>query len=222
MKQPNPNLPLLLSQGLGQLHLSLNASIQGQLLDYLQLLIQWNQAYNLTAIRDPEAMVIRHVLDSLAIGPLLRTEGNYLDVGTGAGLPGLVLAIAYPHQSFYLLDSLGKRILFLNKVVRDLKLSNVTIIESRAERYQSKQPFAIIMSRAFASLSDFIYYTKHLADENTQYCALKGKIDEREIQPILENIEHLKIDAVKVPFLAEERHLVSFNLNLKRGETNAD
>ena len=208
---PELHLKRMLQQGLDSLSLSLPESAQDALLAYLHTLMQWNKAYNLTAVHDPQQMVIRHLLDSLAFQPYLPQQSPLLDVGTGAGLPGLVLAIANPKLSFYLLDSLGKRIVFLQKVVRDLGLKNVEIIESRVEAYTPGFAFAVIMSRAFSSLAQFIALTAHLSDQQTYYCAFKGKLLSSELDSVQGQIKQLTIHALTIPHLDAERHVLIFN-----------
>lgn len=151
-----------------------------QLLDYLQLLARWNRAYNLTAVRAPAEMVGRHLLDSLSIRPHLR-GARILDVGTGAGLPGIPLAIAEPARRFVLLDSLGKRITFLRQVLLDLRLDNVTLVQARVEDYRPAAPVDCIVSRAFASLADFAAAVAHLLGPGTCALAMKGRAAEAEL-----------------------------------------
>lgn len=202
-----------LQTGLEELHLQLSALAQTQLLQYLQLLYKWNQAYNLTAVTELSDMVTRHLLDCLAILPLLPAEGAVLDVGTGAGLPGLVLAISRPDQHFYLLDSLRKRTIFLEKVVRELQLTNVTIINSRVDEYQAEFKFPMITSRAFSSLKTFAEATRHLADDKTLYLALKGKLQPNEIADMQPYIMNFKAHPLNIPHLNAERHLLTFTLS---------
>ena len=126
-----------------------------QLVDYVQLLDKWNKAYNLTSVRDPKEMMVKHIMDSLVVAPHL-TGKEYIDVGTGPGLPGMVLAIARPDINFILLDSLGKRIRFLMQVKHGLGIENVTPVQSRVEEYQPSVKLDGVLSRAFASLQDMI------------------------------------------------------------------
>ncbi len=145
-----------LRQGARQLGVSLQARQEEQLLAYLALLIKWNKAYNLTAVRDPDEMVSRHLLDSLSIVPSVAPLGErWLDVGSGGGMPGVPLAILFPERKFTLLDSNGKKTRFLTQVKLELQLSNLDVVHSRVEAYTPAQSFAGICSRAFSSLQDF-------------------------------------------------------------------
>ncbi len=226
----NKQLASLLSTGLQEMKLELSNEKQQQLLVYLDLLQKWNKTYNLTAVKEPNEMVIRHLLDSLAALPYLdriygqkleqsksnnaadSISNSLLDVGTGAGLPGLILGIARPQLSCYLLDSLSKRTLFLDKAARELKLTNITIINSRVELYQPDARFAVITSRAFSSLRSFIDSTCHLSDEKTVYLAFKGRHPDDEILAVRDNITDLQSHTVYIPHLDAERHVIQFKL----------
>ena len=153
------------------------------LLDYLQLLCKWNKAYNLTAIRDPDEMLFKHLLDSLAILPWFKAD-YCLDVGTGAGFPGIPLALATPASHWVLLDSNIKKVNFLRQVKRQLGLNQVEIIHHRVEEYHADQRFDLITSRAFASLEDMIKATSHLLGPNGQWLAMKGRVPEDELKAI--------------------------------------
>lgn len=186
-----------------------------QLIAYVQLLDKWNKAYNLTSVRDPQEMLIKHILDSLMNGPHLKGE-HFIDVGTGPGLPGIPLAILYPSKNFVLLDSLGKRITFLKQVVFQLKLENVTPVLSRVEKYQPEVPFDGVLSRAFASLTDMIQWCKHLIDHNGRFYALKGLYPEEELKALPEGIEFVQSIELHIPELEGRRHLIE----LKKTENN--
>ena len=151
------------------------------LIQYVELLNKWNKAYNLTSIRDPKDMVVKHIMDSLMVGPLLEGE-SFIDVGTGPGLPGIPLAILYPERNFVLLDSLGKRITFLRQVVYQLKLNNVTPVKARVEEYHPEKPFDGVLSRAFSSLLDMVTWCDHLVTvEHGRFLALKGHYPNDEV-----------------------------------------
>lgn len=167
-----------LQEGLQQLGLN---AINESLLHYLTLLHKWNQAYNLTAVRDMAAMVARHVLDSLAIMPWIKGP-RVLDVGSGAGLPGIPLAIALPHLQFILLDSNGKKIRFLKEVKRALSLHHVEILQARVESYHPAQGFDTVTSRAFSSLQQMIAWTEHLIAPQGIWLAMKGRCPETELK----------------------------------------
>ncbi|MBL7481697.1 16S rRNA (guanine(527)-N(7))-methyltransferase RsmG [Legionella bononiensis] len=174
------NLKSKLDSGLKQFGLN---SLCDSLWHYLLLLKKWNSAYNLTAVRDPESMISRHLLDSLAIIPWIK--GNrILDVGTGAGLPGIPLAIAKPDIQFVLLDSNGKKIRFLNEVKRQLDLKNLEIVQFRVENYHPAQGFDTVTSRAFSSLEQMIYWTQHLIAKNGIWLAMKGRYPDTELNMI--------------------------------------
>jgi len=179
-----------------------------QLLTYVELLNKWNKAYNLTSVRDPMEMLVKHILDSISVGKFL-TGNSFIDVGTGPGLPGIPLAILYPEKNFVLLDSLGKRITFLRQVVFQLKLTNVTPMLSRVEQFQPEQPFDGVLSRAFASLEDMVSWCHHLiAPQTGRFYALKGQYPESELQQLPDGIELVTSHEVHVPSLVGERHLV--------------
>ena len=173
MKPVNDSLARLRA-GMAQLtRLKHPDAVADQLDQYLQLLNQWNQAYNLTAVRDIHEMVGRHVFDSLAVLPWIK--GNFiLDVGTGAGLPGIPLAIACPDRQFVLLDSNGKKTRFLQAVQHALKLENIEVVQARVETYSSVRPFDTIVSRAFAQIQTMIDATQHLLASDGVWVAMKG------------------------------------------------
>lgn len=197
----------ILKQGINALQLSVSPAQQQQLLGYLDLLVKWNKAYNLTAVRDINEMVSRHLLDSLSIVPFIDGE-TWLDVGSGGGMPGIPLAIMFPDAHFTLLDSNGKKTRFLTQVVMSLKLPNVTVVNSRAESFHVEQFFSGIISRAFSSLADFVGLTKHLADGNTKWFAMKGLYPVEELQSLPDTF---KVDAnhqLTVPNCDGQRHLL--------------
>lgn len=178
------------------------------LIQYVELLHKWNKAYNLTSIRDPKDMVIKHIMDSLMVGPLLEGQ-SFIDVGTGPGLPGIPLAILYPERNFVLLDSLGKRITFLRQVVFQLKLENVTPVKARVEQYQPEAPFDGVLSRAFSSLLDMVTWCEHLVTvEHGRFLALKGLYPDEEVAALPSNILVAKSHTIAVPRLEGERHLI--------------
>jgi 16S rRNA (guanine527-N7)-methyltransferase len=203
--------PTPLPDGEGELEAGLRAlgidrACSLALLDYLTELQKWNNAYNLTAIREPAEMVTRHLLDSLVLLPYVK--GPLLDVGSGAGLPGIPLAIAAPELQVTLLDSNGKKARFLRHAVRALKLDNVDVVESRVEDYRPAQPYAEVTSRAFAALGDFFRLSEHLLAADGQWLAMKGKLDGLETQQLPAGVGIVDIKALTVPGLDEARHLV--------------
>jgi 16S rRNA (guanine527-N7)-methyltransferase len=193
-----------LEQGLQQLGIELNVRLQQKLIDYLQLMLKWNKAYNLTAIRELDSMVIRHLLDSLSILPFIKSS-PVLDVGTGPGLPGIPLAICLPDYHFVLLDSNGKKTRFLTQCKIDLGLENIDIIHSRIEDYQPDKGFEIITCRAFAALNTILDRTQHLLTSTTRVMAMKGK---DELSELIDGYEQLAQHQLQVPWLNEDRQLL--------------
>ncbi len=198
-----------LLQGARELGVDLTEQQQTQLLAYLALLIKWNKAYNLTAVRDPDEMVSRHLLDSLSVVPFVAEVGdNWLDVGSGGGMPGIPLAILFPERRFTLLDSNGKKTRFLTQVKLELKLANLEVIHSRVEAFTPEQPFNGICSRAFSSLEDFSNWTRHLGDGNTQWLAMKGVHPDDELQALPADFRLTATHVLKVPGCQGQRHLL--------------
>ena len=195
-----------LARGAAQLGLTVMPETQQKLLDYLNLLHKWNKVYNLTAVRQPEQMVSHHLLDSLAVLPHLW-PGRWLDVGCGAGLPGLVLALMRPEWTFTLLDSNSKKTSFVQQAVIELELRNVSVYCARAEKWQTAEKFDGIISRAFAGISNFTALTHHLLAREGRWVAMKGTPD-RELEQLPENIEVEKVIPLRVPGLNAERCLV--------------
>lgn len=194
-----------LCAGVAELALVLDESAIERLLDYVELLARWNQAYNLTAVRDPVDMVTRHVLDSLAVVPHLRGE-SLADLGSGAGLPGIPLAIAAPHRAIVLVDSNGKKARFLREAVRRLGLSRVEVAESRVEDVAGA--FDGIVARAFASLADMLAAGGHLLAPGGRWLALKGRFPQDELTAIPADFAVEDVIALRVPGLDADRHLV--------------
>lgn len=195
-----------LTSGCTALGLDLPPPSIDRLLDYIALLDKWNQAYNLTAVRDPGEMVTRHLLDSLAVAPHL-TGQRIIDVGTGAGLPGIPLAILFPERQFVLLDSNGKKTRFLVQAKASLGLDNVTVIHSRVEEYRPEEPFDTVIARAFAALTDILSLCRHLVAKEGAVLAMKGDASEAESVP--GGFRLAGLIALNVPGLAhEKRHLI--------------
>jgi 16S rRNA (guanine527-N7)-methyltransferase len=197
----------LLQQGVEQLKVPCDASVLENMLLYIDYLHRWNQTYNLTAIRDKKEMVIKHILDSLALYPFI--QGNHcLDVGTGPGLPGLILALALPHIEFTLLDSQIKKTQFINRVLRELPVANVRVCHERVENHRPEVLYDVIVSRAFSSLDDMIKGTTHLRAPEGHYLAMKGVYPQEEIAAIESYHFSIEVEALQVPFLTAERHVV--------------
>lgn len=178
-----------------------------QLSTYLDLLEKWNRAYNLTAVRQRQDMVVRHLLDSLAILPYLRGQ-RFLDVGSGAGLPGLPLAICLPEREFVLLDSNGKKTRFLFQARLALELDNVQVTDSRIEDYRPTQPFDGVLSRAFASLPDMVTLCAHLVRRGAWLYAMKGPGSQAEVESLRAAGLEVVLEELEVPGLDEQRSLV--------------
>lgn len=192
---------------LAEINLPATAEQKKQLLDFVGMLNKWNKAYNLTSIRDPEIMLVRHIMDSLVVSKHLQGE-RFIDVGTGPGLPGIPLAIMNPGKTFVLLDSLGKRIRFQKQVAFELGIHNISSIESRVEAYQPEQKFDGVLSRAFASIHDMLTWCHHLPAEHGQFYALKGQLSDEEMQQIPAGFAITETIELKVPKLDEQRHLL--------------
>ena len=207
----NPELETLLQSGLHGLNLDVPAAQQQALLAYIDLLSTWNKSFNLTAIRDPHAMVNQHILDALVALPYVR-HGPVLDVGSGAGLPGIPLAITRPDLHFTLLDSNGKKIRFIKQVVITLQMANVDVVQSRVENYQPPRPFTLIVSRAFSSLEQFIRLTRHLLAPQGEWLTWKGQLDETELQAVTKMAEVQATIPVQLPGVSGPRQLVRLSL----------
>lgn len=178
-----------------------------QLVDYVGLLHKWNKAYNLTSVREPEQMLVRHIMDSIVVNGHLKGD-KFIDVGTGPGLPGVPLAIVRPDAHFVLLDSLGKRIRFLKQVQHELGLTNIEPVQSRVEEYPVEDGFDGVISRAFASLNDMLSWCHHLPAREGRFYALKGVVRAEELAQLPEGFEVESITELKIPELDEQRHLV--------------
>jgi 16S rRNA (guanine527-N7)-methyltransferase len=209
MSTRDPVLAARLDAGLHGLKLSLSATACDQLLGYLEQLHKWNKAYNLSGIRNIQDMLDLHVLDSLALAPFIDAE-LIADVGTGAGLPGIPLAICFPDKQFRLLDSNSKKTRFIFQTAALLGLRNVEVIHSRAEDYESQPQVAIVTSRAFASLRDFVVRCDHmLADSpSSKFLAMKGLIPEEEIAELPAQYAVAAIHPLSLPGSSHVRHVL--------------
>lgn len=178
-----------------------------QLQAYLQLLQRWNKVYNLTAVRNPEDMLALHIFDSLAVAAYIQGD-NCLDVGSGAGLPGIPLAIMQPSRQFTMLDTNGKKTRFIQQAIIGLALPNANVVQARVEKWQAQEKFTAIISRAFASIEDFVNgAATHLQDRGTLY-AMKGQLSRLELENMPEGFELHKIHKLELPMLDVERHLL--------------
>ena len=193
-----------LQQALSELKLQLSDEQQLQLLYYLQQLLFWNKAYNLTAIKDDQQALIKHIFDSLSIVPFLPA-GDLLDIGTGAGLPAVIVAICQPQRAVTALDSNQKKIRFIKQVASELGLKNLTPVASRIEAHAGS--YQVITSRAFASLVDFVTHSQSKLADNGIICAMKGVEPVDEIQA-LQHEWQINTQVLTVPELDESRHLI--------------
>ena len=194
-----------LDDGLAALDLDLSDAVRDRLIAYVELLARWNAAYNLTAVRDPGEMVARHLLDSLAIAPHV-TGTTLADLGSGAGLPGIPLALVAPERQVTLVDSNGKKARFLREAVRALKLANVRVIEGRVQDVPGQ--FDCVTARAFATLADMLDWAGGLLADGGSWLAMKGKVDEAEIAAVPAGFRVERIVALQVPATVGERHLI--------------
>lgn len=193
-----------LQQALLDLDLPLSDAQQLQLLYYLQQLLFWNKAYNLTAIKDVPSALIKHIFDSLSIVPFLP-DGDLLDIGTGAGLPAVIIAICQPQRNVTALDSNQKKIRFIKQVASELGLKNLTPVASRIEEHDGN--YEVITSRAFASLVDFVQHSQGKLADNGVICAMKG-VEPVDEMRLLQNDWQITTQALHVPKLNEARHLI--------------
>jgi 16S rRNA (guanine527-N7)-methyltransferase len=212
-------LNVLLDEGIEQLGIAVTGEQRQRLLDYVALLAKWNAVYNLTAIRDPRQMLIQHILDSLAIIPFItRRDGalSALDVGSGGGLPGIVMAIVLPDWKITLNDIVHKKTAFQSQAKLQLGLTNLSVVTGRVENLRPgiEVPglFDVIVSRAFAELSDFVTLARHLVAENGRIWAMKGIRPEGEIERLPAEANVCCIERLRVPMLDAERHLIEIEI----------
>ena len=201
-----------LVRGCDQLGIALNADQLSNLLTHIELLAKWNKRLNLTAISSTEDMISHHILDSLAINPYLKGS-TFLDVGTGAGFPGLPLAIVNPSLQVTLLDSRGKRIEFLRNVISVIGLDNVFLSKSRIEDYQAQEKFDTLAARAFSSVSELVRLSRGNLDSGTRLLALKGRHPQEEVNSLTVDWpdslrKRLTVKKLEVPFMKAHRHLI--------------
>lgn len=203
------NLSLELRAGVERLGLKLYQSQYDQLLQFLYLLEKWNKSYNLTAIRGIEKMLCYHIFDSLSIFPALTDCRKALDVGSGAGLPGLPLAIAMPDSNWILLDSNSKKTRFIQQALAHCGIRNVQVVQSRVEDYDAPDSIDFIVSRAYASLSDFCDTVDHLIDSKTRLLTMKTELDHAEFAQIDPARFEIEEQALTVPGISEKRSLIT-------------
>jgi len=197
----------LLSDGAESMNIALSEYQVEQLLKFHSLIIKWNKVYNLSAIRDPIESIKKHFLDSLSILSFIRPE-LLLDVGSGAGLPGIIIAIMKPNTSVFVIDSVGKKCRFMQTVKTELSLNNLSVINSRVESYDYHKTFPQIVSRAFSNVADTIEKTKHLISSDGRYLLMKGDTIETEDIKLLKTEVHI----LKVPYVSDNRSLLEIQL----------
>ncbi|WP_342227846.1 16S rRNA (guanine(527)-N(7))-methyltransferase RsmG [Rickettsiella endosymbiont of Rhagonycha lignosa] len=205
-------LHIELLKQLNENHFNIDDVTSKKLIEYILLLHKWNQIHNLTSIRNPLQMLTKHIIDSLAISPYLQGP-HILDVGTGAGLPGLPLALTHPQYRFVLLDSNGKKTHFLTHVKQTLMISNIDIISVRVEKYHPENCFNSIVSRAFSQLNEFLHKTKHLCCENGIFLAMKGQYPNEEINALDIDFKLIDAKSLQIAGLDEKRHVLILGLN---------
>lgn len=204
-----------LEQGLCQAGLDTAENQRQQLLDYLDLLQKWNKVHNLTAVRDPEEMVTLHLLDSLSVLPHISGK-RLLDVGSGAGLPGIPLAICVPHLQVTVMDSSHKKASFMRQAKAELKLANLEVVCGRVEKHQPPQLFDVVISRAFSDFAEFIALTRHLCAPDGQWLAMKGVYPYDELaqfQAKFADLHEAQVIPLQISGLEAQRHLVFLSPN---------
>ncbi|MBL8523288.1 MAG: 16S rRNA (guanine(527)-N(7))-methyltransferase RsmG [Betaproteobacteria bacterium] len=203
-----PNLRTLMDDGLFHMGLDLDEGRREQMLHYVELLGKWNKVYNLTAVREPERMLGLHILDSLSVHSHVAHCKTIIDVGTGAGLPGLVLAIANPDIKFSLLDTIAKKTTFVRQAIGELGLDNAVTLTERVENYRPASGFDGVISRAFAELKDFVEGAAHLCNANGRLFAMKGVYPHDEIARLPAGFKVEQVIPLAVPSVEGQRHLV--------------
>lgn len=197
-----------LAAGIRQMGLDVNAQTQERLLQYLGLLQKWNKVYNLTAVRDPQEMVTLHLLDSLSVLPYVKGP-HLLDVGSGAGLPGIVLAICCPDLRVTTIDTVQKKAIFMRQVKGELGLDNLIVQHARVEAFKPPQLFDQVISRAFSEVALLFQLTQHLIASPGEWLAMKGLVPVQELEKLA--IQPKAVIPLKVAGLDAERHLVIFD-----------
>ena len=201
------NLKKLLCEGAEIMDLTLSEHQTDQLLAYHELIVKWNKVYNLSAIRDPIESIKKHFLDSLSIVPFIR-PGLLLDVGSGAGLPGIVIAIMRSNTNVFTIDSVGKKCRFMQTVKTELSLDNLSVINDRVESFNYDESFPQIVSRAFSSTIDTIEKTRHLISSDGRYLLMKGdNLNKENLQKV-----NYKIHSLRVPYVSDKRTLLEINI----------
>ncbi len=200
-------LDTLLHLGLEEMGITLPRATQAKLLDFIALLDKWNRAFNLTAVRDPRQMLTHHILDSLAILPFVKGP-RVLDIGSGAGLPGIPLALARPDLEFVLLDANAKKTRFMLQAAGTLGLGNVEVVQARVEKYRPERKFDTLIARAFAGIAEILAASAHLGDPHSEFLAMKGVFPQSELDLVPPDFAVTAVHNTLVPGLDAERHLV--------------
>ncbi|WJG09446.1 16S rRNA (guanine(527)-N(7))-methyltransferase RsmG [Aliiglaciecola sp. LCG003] len=207
MSELKTSLLAAFDHAVAPLELEVSEQQRQLLVDFVLMMHKWNKAYNLTSVRDPQQMLIKHIVDSIVVAPHL-TRTHYIDVGTGPGLPGIPLSIMHPDKHFVLLDSLGKRVRFMKQASFELGLKNIQPVQSRVEQYNSEIALDGVLSRAFASIKDMLHWCQHLVDSTGEFIALKGQYPEHEIALLPEGFEVVESIPLTIPTLEGQRHLI--------------
>ena len=203
------SLNVAIKKGLDELSIPCTDYQLEKLCVYLALLQKWNKVHNLTGIKDEQKMVAYLILDSLAIHASIPAQASCLDVGTGAGLPGIPLAILFPQTHWVLLDSNGKKTRFVQQAIASCGLTHVKVVQSRIQDYDAASPFDVIVSRAYASLQDFMSSVDHLWQTNTRLITMKTELSDTETSAVDTNSYQIQVTPLQVPGIVEKRCLVS-------------
>ncbi|MCM1128513.1 MAG: 16S rRNA (guanine(527)-N(7))-methyltransferase RsmG [Alistipes senegalensis] len=198
----------LLVEGVQKLPVNPEKAQIEKLLSYMRLLLRWNRVYNLTAVREAESAVVLHFLDSLAAAAAVKDCRRLLDVGSGAGFPGMVMAVLYPDMAVSLIDAVGKKTAFLSQVRAELQLENVTVHTGRVEAFFPAEKFDAVISRAFSDLAKFTALSNHLLADGGLFYAMKGAVPETEIEALPAGLKVKAVIPLDVPFLDAQRHLL--------------
>ncbi|MFT6270559.1 MAG: 16S rRNA (guanine527-N7)-methyltransferase [Alphaproteobacteria bacterium] len=211
MDELRKSLTAQFSELASQLEFPVTQTQQSKLIEFVLLLHKWNKTYNLSSVRQPEEMLVKHILDSIVVAPYLN--GSHIaDVGTGPGLPGIPLAIMCPEKSFTLIDSLGKRVRFMKQAIHELNLENAIPIQSRVEDVLPDLVYDVVLSRAFASLNDMLHWCKHLIDKEGMFLALKGQLHQQELNEIPAQFTLVQSIPLLIPSFNGDRHLVEIKM----------
>ncbi len=203
----SPDVARYLKDSLKAVNLKADIETQEKILAYVNLMIKWNRAYNLTSVRDPKQIIARHIMDSLSILPYIEGE-QIIDIGSGAGLPGIPLALMLPYSDFILLDSNGKKTRFLTQVVRDLGIDNISVANERVEDFRPGYRFDVVMCRAFSSIRDMLLLGKHLCAKEGVFLAMKGIYPAAEMTNLPDGFKLVGVHELQVPGVEGERTLV--------------